>query len=120
MAGRRVRIRRVYDEADRSDGTRVLVDRIWPRGMRKDQLAQDEWVKDVAPSSALRSWYGHDPQKFAEFRRRYRDELNTDPGKNALDRLRTLSHSTTLTLLTSTKDVEHSHAAVLAELLTHE
>ena len=117
MARRTVRVRRVYDDAERGDGARMLVDRVWPRGVRKDELEYDEWVKDAAPSTELRKWYGHDPEKFAEFRRRYRRELDTDAGKAALEPLRQLGRGKALTLLTATKDVEHSHAAVLAELL---
>jgi uncharacterized protein YeaO (DUF488 family) len=112
-----VQVRRVYDEARRGDGTRVLVDRVWPRGIRKDDLVMDDWVKTVAPSTQLRKWYSHDPGKFGQFRRRYRDELDSGPGREALDRLRTLARGSTLTLLTATKDTEHSHAAILAELL---
>lgn len=111
----RVRVKRVYDEAARSDGTRVLVDRVWPRGVRKADAALDTWYKDVAPSTELRKWYGHDPEKYEEFAARYRDELAAAP--NALDELRGCVRSHTLTLLTATKDVEHSQAAVLAEVL---
>ena len=116
MAQRNVRIRRVYDEPERGDGTRVLVDRVWPRGVRKDDLAMDEWLKDVAPSSELRRWYGHDPDKFTEFRRRYRSELD-HLARESLDRLLEIAADGALTLLTATRDVEHSQAAVLAERL---
>lgn len=111
-----VRVRRVYDEPESEDGARVLVDRLWPRGVRRDALDLDDWNKDVAPSAELRTWFGHDPEKFAEFGSRYRDELDTAAGRAALDRLRALSRSGPLTLLTATKDLEHSHTAVLAEL----
>ena len=112
-----VRVRRAYDEPEPEDGVRVLVDRLWPRGIRKDALNLDDWNKDVAPSADLRGWFGHDPQKFAEFASRYRDELDTDAGRAALDRLRALPQGRPLTLITATKDVEHSQAAVLADLL---
>lgn len=112
-----VRVRRVYDEVRPDDGMRVLVDRVWPRGIRKQELAHDGWAKEVAPSTALRTWFGHDPDRFAEFRARYRAELDHDAGRQALDRLRQTADGQTLTLLTATKDVEHSHAAVLAEFL---
>lgn len=92
----------------------MLVDRVWPRGVRKDALASDEWAKDVAPSTELRKWFGHDPERFAEFRRRYHAEL---AGNEALDHLRDLAARGTLTLLTATKDLDHSHAFVLADLL---
>lgn len=112
-----VRVRRAYDDPEPEDGVRVLVDRLWPRGIRKDALNLDDWNKDVAPSAELRGWFGHDPDKFAEFASRYRDELDTAAGRAALDRLRALPQGKPLTLLTATKDVEHSQAAVLADLL---
>ena len=112
-----VGVRRVYDDAAADDGVRVLVDRVWPRGVRKDALALDLWLKDVAPSTGLRKWYGHVPEKFTEFRERYREELATSSARAALDHLRALANESTVTLLTATKDVEHSQAAVLAELL---
>jgi uncharacterized protein YeaO (DUF488 family) len=118
MTGERsVRVRRVYDEPTPEDGARVLVDRLWPRGIRKDALALDDWTKDVAPSAELRGWFGHDPAKFTEFAARYRDELDTVAGRAALGRLRALPQDRPLTLLTATKDVEHCHATVLAGLL---
>lgn len=109
-----VQVRRIYDDVADGDGTRVLVDRVWPRGLRKDDARYDEWLKDVAPSTELRTWYGHDPDRFDEFRRRYRAELD---GSDALDTLRGLAEGGTLTLLTATKDPERSQAAVLRELL---
>jgi uncharacterized protein YeaO (DUF488 family) len=117
MAGRDVHVRRVYDEASPEDGTRVLVDRMWPRGLAKDVARLDDWAKHVAPSTELRRWYGHDPERFPEFRRRYRAELDQSPRREALGRLRALADRAPLTLLTATRDVEHSHAAVLADLL---
>ena len=83
-----VQVRRIYDEAQKSDGTRVLVDRVWPRGVSKDKAELDEWVKDVAPSTELRKWYSHDPEKFDEFARRFREELKGDDAAKALDELR--------------------------------
>lgn len=109
-----VQVRRIYDDAADGDGTRVLVDRVWPRGLRRDDARYDEWIKAVAPSTELRKWYGHDPERFDEFRRRYRAELD---GSESLDRLRSLAADGTLTLLTATKDPEASQAAVLRELL---
>jgi len=109
-------VARIYDE-DTETGTRVLVDRVWPRGISKDAAHLDEWLKDVAPSTDLRRWYGHEPGRFAEFRRRYEAELAEPPAAEALARLREMAHEGTLILLTATKDVEHSQAAVLAELL---
>ncbi len=111
-------MRRIYDDVADGDGTRVLVDRVWPRGLRKDDACYDEWVRDVAPSTELRTWYGHDPDRFDEFRRRYRDELDGSvDGSAALERLREMARNGTLTLLTATKDPEGSQAAVLRELL---
>jgi uncharacterized protein YeaO (DUF488 family) len=114
-----VRVCRVYEEPSAADGIRVLVDRIWPRGLRKDAIRLDDWARDVAPSSELRKWYGHDPAKFEEFRRRYLGELTGGPQRAALGRLRALAAAgtETLTLLTATRDVDHSQAAVLAQLL---
>lgn len=110
-----VRVRRVYEDASRQDGTRVLVDRVWPRGVSKDRAQLDDWVKEAAPSTELRRWYGHDPDRFTEFKKRYRAELTSGEAAEALDRLRALAASGRLTLLTATKDVDLSQAAVLAE-----
>jgi uncharacterized protein YeaO (DUF488 family) len=112
-----VRVARVYDAPSNDDGVRVLVDRIWPRGLSKQNAAIDEWCKAVAPSTALRQWYGHDPQRFEEFTRRYRRELDEADAAAALQHLRELVHARTVTLLTATRDVRISQAAVLAGLL---
>lgn len=107
---------RVYDHHP-PGGTRVLVDRVWPRGISKDAAGLDLWLKDAAPSTALRRWYGHDPARFEEFRRRYRAELTEPPADAALHRLRDLAAEGPLVLLTATKDADHSQAAVLADLI---
>lgn len=120
MAGRQVRVRRVYDPAATEDGARVLVDRVWPRGVSKAEAALDEWAKDVAPTTELRTWFGHDPDRFAEFRDRYRAELAQPPTSDALAALRELADQRPVTLLTATRDVPHSHATVLAEELRGE
>ncbi len=112
-----IRVRRVYEAPQPGDGFRVLVDRLWPRGVRREAATLDEWLADVAPSSELRTWYGHDPAKFAEFRRRYAAELARPGPRAALGRLRTLAVSGPVTLLTATTDVDHSQAAVLAGLI---
>ncbi|WP_242902711.1 DUF488 domain-containing protein [Actinomadura terrae] len=112
-----VRLRRVYDDPEPGDGARVLVDRVWPRGLSKQDARLDDWEKDVAPSTDLRKWYGHDPERFEEFRRRYEAELDDPSRAAALDRLRSRAAEGTLTLLTATKDAERSQAAVLAGLL---
>ena len=114
-----VKVRRVYEDAEPQDGTRVLVNRIWPRGLRKDAAHLDEWDKDVAPSTELRKWYAHDPAKFAEFSRRYTAELETGAPRAALEHLATLAAAGPVTLLTATRDASHSEAAVLAGLLRH-
>jgi uncharacterized protein YeaO (DUF488 family) len=112
-----VRVRRAYDPPEPADGQRVLVDRLWPRGLSKSAAALDEWVKAVAPSDELRRWYGHEVDKFAEFRDRYGAELQAPERADALAHLRDLADSGPLTLLTATRDVEHSQAAVLAARL---
>jgi uncharacterized protein YeaO (DUF488 family) len=117
MAGANVRVRRVYDEPEADDGTRVLVDRIWPRGMTKARAALDEWCKDVAPSTELRKWYGHDPARFEEFTRRYRLELADPERAGALAHLRALAAAGPVTLLTATKEPAISEASVLASVL---
>ncbi|MGH9104089.1 MAG: DUF488 domain-containing protein, partial [Acidimicrobiales bacterium] len=106
----RVGVRRVYDEPAGGDGARVLVDRVWPRGLSKERAHLDEWCKQVAPSSGLRKWYGHDPGRFEEFARRYRAELEDPERSAALDHLRELARAGALTLLTATKDSGISQA----------
>ena len=115
-----VRIRRVYDEPEDDDGVRVLVDRIWPRGMTKARAALDEWCKDVAPSTELRKWYSHDPAKFEKFTQRYSAELEQGERAQALQHLRDLAADRRLTLLTASKAVDISEAAVLAAILNGE
>lgn len=112
-----VRMRRIYDEPTSMDGTRVLVDRVWPRGLSKDEARIDEWCKQVAPSTKLRKWYAHDPERFAEFTRRYVAELEDPERAEGLATLRRLARDRTLTLLTATKDIEISQAAVLADVI---
>jgi uncharacterized protein YeaO (DUF488 family) len=111
-----VQVKRVYDDAEPGDGRRVLVDRLWPRGLRKDAAGFDEWLREVAPSATLRRWYRHEPARFAEFATRYRAELAEPERAEALGRLREYA-AAGLTLLTATKDVPHSHAAVLADVI---
>ncbi|GAA2102678.1 DUF488 family protein [Streptomyces albiaxialis] len=116
--GIEVRVRRAYEAPDPAhDGARVLVDRLWPRGLAKADAELDDWDKEVAPSPELRKWYGHDPERFEEFAKRYRAELDSEEGRAALDRLRGLADGGTLTLITATKDLDHAHTAVLAEEL---
>jgi uncharacterized protein YeaO (DUF488 family) len=115
---KQIKYRRVYEETSPRDGRRVLVDRVWPRGMRSEEAQVDEWLRDVAPSTELRKWYGHEASRFTEFRRRYLDELGDSEHRDAAGHLCDLADHDKLTLLTATKDVEHSQAAVLAEWLT--
>lgn len=117
MTPRAIAIERAYEESVSGRGYRVLVDRLWPRGIKKDHLKFDEWAKDLAPSDALRRWYAHDPERFAEFARRYRSELKAGPAPEVLARLRRLLDRRPLILLTATKDVEHSGAEVLRRVL---
>jgi uncharacterized protein YeaO (DUF488 family) len=111
-----VHLRRVYDHGDGDDsGYRVLVDRLWPRGISKADAALDEWLKDAAPSTELRRWYGHDVARFEEFVCYYRAELRRPPASIAVDHLVELADRQTVTLLTATRDVEHSGAQVLLD-----
>ena len=112
-----VQVRRVYEPPERGDGSRVLVDRLWPRGISKDRAALEEWCKPAAPSTELRKWYGHDPARFDEFRRRYRAELRRGEAAQAVEHLNGIAKRPTLTLLTATKDLDISGATVLAEVL---
>jgi uncharacterized protein YeaO (DUF488 family) len=107
----------VYDAPKRGDGARVLVDRIWPRGLTKTKVDLDEWCKQIAPSTELRKWYSHDAERFKEFSRRYHIELKQPERSEALSHLRALAKVRTLTLLTATKQPEISEAEVLAEML---
>jgi uncharacterized protein YeaO (DUF488 family) len=111
---RRIRIARIYDDIDPDDGQRVLVDRIWPRGIRKDDPRVGIWSKDVAPSKELREWYHHEPERFDEFASRYEAELSDSA---ALEELRKLTKRGVVTLVSSTRNLDGSHAAVLAKLL---
>jgi uncharacterized protein YeaO (DUF488 family) len=113
-----VRLRRVYEEPQPGDGTRVLVDRLWPRGLAKQAARIGTWLKAVAPSDELRRWYGHDPAKFDEFSCRYLDELAEPERGQALRELRDMAAAGPVTLLTATRDLPHSQAAVLSRLLT--
>ena len=115
-----LRLKRAYDEPAAEDGTRVLVERLWPRGLSRERAHIDLWLREVAPSDALRRWYGHDSAKWEEFRRRYLDELKGDEQRAALTRLRDLARKGPVTLVFATKDVEHSGAFVLYEVLERE
>jgi uncharacterized protein YeaO (DUF488 family) len=110
-----IAIKRVYDEPDRDDGIRILIDRLWPRGLSKASLKLDAWPRELSPSNELRKWYGHDPQLFAEFRRRYREELAAH--KDELAALRVMVKGHAATLLTATRELDLSHGVVLREAL---
>lgn len=110
-----VQIKRAYASPERSDGYRILIDRLWPRGVRKADAQLDEWGKSLAPTPELRTWFGHDPARFEEFRRRYREELGSHGDE--LDALRRRARDGTVTLVYGARDTEHNGAVVLAELL---
>lgn len=110
-----LRLKRAYEPAERGDGVRILVDRLWPRGVSKTDAALDDWMKDIAPSAELRKWFGHDPERWPEFRRRYKAELRDHPDE--LAHLRSLAKKKTVTLVYSAHDEEHNDAVVLREVL---
>ncbi len=110
-----VRVKRVYESISRSDGPRFLVERFWPRGVKKEKLKLESWLKDVAPSDGLRRWFGHDPTKWEEFQQRYRAELQADP--SALQPLIEAAKQGNVTLLYSARDTEHNNALVLKAYL---
>lgn len=112
-----IRIKRAYLAPSPHDGVRVLVDRLWPRGVRKSDAAIDRWVKDIAPSTELRRWFGHDPARWDEFERRYSVELSKDA--DLLNELRDIAKKGTLTLVYSAHDEAHNQAVVLRDVLTH-
>jgi uncharacterized protein YeaO (DUF488 family) len=110
-----VRTKRVYEPPASADGYRVLVDRVWPRGLSREKAAVDEWARELAPSTELRKWFGHKPERFDEFRRRYREELRAHEEELAL--LHRRARKQTVSLLFGARDAEHNNAVVLAELL---
>jgi uncharacterized protein YeaO (DUF488 family) len=112
-----VNISRAYDQPGARDGVRILVDGLWPRGVKKAELKISAWEKSIAPSKALRTWYAHDPAKWPEFRKRYRAELAKSPRKEALDRLIAMAKQASLTLVFGARDAQHSNAAVIAEAI---
>lgn len=115
--GSQVTVARAYDPAPGELGARILVDRLWPRGLARQDAPFETWTRDIAPSTSLRKWYGHVPERFAEFADRYRDELATGPARAAFERLARRAASGPLVLVTATRDVDHSGAAVLCDLL---
>jgi uncharacterized protein YeaO (DUF488 family) len=115
IASDHVRLKRAYEPPAADDGTRILIDRLWPRGVKKTDAAIDEWMKEIAPSSALRKWFGHDPERWQEFRRRYQSEIRQHPEQ--FERLRTLARYGPITLVFSARDEAHNDAVVLKDLL---
>ena len=112
----KLKIKRVYEEPDKEDGTRILVDRLWPRGLTKQKAGIDIWLKDIAPSTELRKWFGHAPEKWEEFRKRYHQELKKNTKQ--IELLKKQLSKGTVTLVYGAKDEEHNEALVLKELLT--
>jgi uncharacterized protein YeaO (DUF488 family) len=110
-----IRIKRAYEEPDKEDGTRILVDRLWPRGLTKEKASVDLWLKDVAPTTELRKWFAHDPAKWTEFRSRYIEELKRN--KEPLSLLRQEAAKGTVTLVYGAKDQQHNEAVILQRLL---
>ena len=115
IAAGQVRLKRAYEAAESSDGLRVLVDRLWPRGVTKDAAAVDLWLKDLAPSTELRKWFGHDPARWPEFQQRYGEEVRTHA--EAFEQLRDLARKQRVTLVFAAKDKDHNDAVVLRSLL---
>ena len=115
-----IAIKRAYDPPTPDDGYRVLVDRLWPRGLSKEKLKVDEWMKEIAPSAALRKWYGHEPEKWPEFRKRYRAELSRPPASALLDRLVERARHAKVTLVVGARDPGHANGTVIAEVIREE
>jgi uncharacterized protein YeaO (DUF488 family) len=112
-----LKIKRAYEPAEPSDGRRILIDRLWPRGVSKTEANIDLWLKELAPSTELRQWYGHDPEKWDEFKKRYIEEITSPEKKKILEDIAHHARHNNITLVYSAKDTEHSDARVLAELI---
>lgn len=117
MPAEAVKLKRVYDPPSADDGQRLLVDRLWPRGISKERARLDGWLRELAPSTELRRWFGHDPARWQEFQRRYREELAAPERQPALETLQQALRAGPVTLLYAARDTEHNEAQVLAELL---
>jgi uncharacterized protein YeaO (DUF488 family) len=115
MSKKPIQTKRIYEDPSNNDGYRVLVDRIWPRGVSKEDANLDDWMKEIAPSTELRKWFGHDPDKFDGFKKRYKDEL--DEKEDLLEQLVEKSSEKKVTLLYGAKDEEHNQAVVLKDIL---
>ena len=112
----KILLKRIYEPAKRTDGARVLVDRLWPRGISKERAKLDLWLKDIAPSTELRKWFNHDPKKWSEFQKRYKQELRSNP--EPVKQLKALAKKKTTTLLYGARDEEHNEAIVIQKFLT--
>lgn len=110
-----IKVKRIYDLPSPDDGKRILVDRLWPRGLKKEEADIDEWMKDIAPSAELRKWFSHDPSRWDEFRERYKKELRQKA--DLVERIKTLAKKGSVTLLFSAKDIEHNNAVALKEFI---
>jgi len=111
----KIKLKRAYEQPETDDGVRILVDRLWPRGVKKEDAAIDQWMKDLSPSTELRHWFGHDPDRWKEFRERYAKEV--DEHADQLEQLRTLAREGTVTLVYSAHDEEHNNAVALRDLI---
>lgn len=112
-----LKIKRAYEPAEAGDGKRILIDRLWPRGVSKAEARIDEWLKDVAPSTTLRKWFGHDPSKWEEFRRKYSEELSSPEKASLLEDIARQAKNQAVTLVYGARDTEHSDAKVLEEII---
>src|SRR5690625_5168289 len=113
-----VKLKRIYDDYAKHDGKRILVDRVWPRGVSKEDAALDEWFKEIGPSKELRQWFNHDSEKFEEFKKKYHKELQDGEQKASYDKLKAIQkENNTITLVYAAKDEEHNQAQVLKEML---
>lgn len=110
-----LKIKRVYDDVSNQDGKRILIDRVWPRGIKKEELKHDEWYKDIAPSTELRKWFDHDEEKWTDFKKKYKKELESH--QDTLEDIRKDADGHNVTLLYAAKDEKHNHAIVLKEVL---
>src|ERR1035437_3001253 len=113
-----LKIKRVYEKPDKEDGIRILVDRLWPRGLTKEKASIDLWLKDIAPSTELRKWFGHDPEKWKEFKEKYIKEISAPEETRLLQNISHNAKHATVTLVYGARDTEHSNVKVLEELLT--
>ncbi len=118
----RIKIKRIYEKATEEDGFRILVDRLWPRGVSKEDAKLDEWLKEIGPSTELRKWFNHEPSKFEQFKRKYKDELKSGSSKEALEKLQTIieDNDQQITLLFGAKNETENQAVVLKGILDHQ